>query len=57
MKAFTVYLRGREIDRVFYGDSDPITSPEVRDSLVNHDGYHPAIVVTLDRPAPRKAAP
>lgn len=45
VKAFNVYLRGALVDTVFYSASDPVTPEEVRRSLVNHDGYHPSIVV------------
>lgn len=54
-KAFDVYLFRRDpvtlagsndlIDTVFYNEGDPITCEEVRRSLIEHDGYHPAIVV------------
>jgi hypothetical protein len=48
MKKFNVSLHGKEIDSVFYKDSDPITSDEVKQSLVGHDGYDPAIEVELE---------
>jgi len=35
----------KEIDTVFYSKNDNITEQEVRDSLVNHDGYDPRIIV------------
>lgn len=41
-KAYDVYLHGRKIETVFYVNS---TAEEVRESLINHDGYHPAIKV------------
>lgn len=41
--AFTVYLRGREIDTVYFQTG--IDARYVYDSLVNHDGYNPEIVV------------
>ncbi len=41
-QAFDVYLHGKEIDTVFWtGES----SDEVRRSLIEHDGFDPAIVV------------
>ena len=54
MRAFNVYLNGKHVDTVFYTNH---TADEVRRSLINHDGYDPAIVVRLDvtrrRPAPK----
>ena len=54
MRAFNVYLNGKEIDKVFYAVD---TADEVRRSLISHDGYDPAIVVrrevTRRRPAPK----
>jgi hypothetical protein len=44
-RAFDVFLAGKEIDTVFYAKRDNITEGEVRDSLVNHDGYDSRIVV------------
>lgn len=49
-RAFDVFLPTRsgglkEIDTVFYAKNDNITEQEVRDSLVNHDGYDPSIIV------------
>ena len=49
MKAFTVWLGRKEIDRVFYDDKDTIKADEVKGSLVGHDGYDPNIRVTQDR--------
>jgi hypothetical protein len=58
MKSFTVRRPGGakmrpphaakpiKTEEVFYSDSDPITCAEVRDSLVNHDGYEADIIVT-----------
>lgn len=49
MKAWTVYLKGKEIDTVFTrGKADggaTTTAEDVRRSLVDHDGYDPRIVV------------
>jgi hypothetical protein len=35
------------LDTVFF--TPGMTATEVKDSLVNHDGFHPAIVVRLER--------
>jgi hypothetical protein len=43
--AFDVYRGNKVIDTIFYNFSDNITAEEVRDSLVDHDGYDPRIVV------------
>ena len=45
---FQVFLRGKHVDTVFYGV--PATVDEVRRSLIDHDGYDPAIVVKLTKP-------
>jgi hypothetical protein len=42
MKAFTVYLDGKKIDRVFFNSDD---TDEVRLSLIEWDGYDPDIEV------------
>lgn len=42
---FDVYLRGKLIDTVFYSASANVDVDEVRRSLIDHDGYDPAIVV------------
>ena len=42
LKAYDIYLNKEWIDRVFDEEEDP---QEVKRSLVNHDGYDPAIVV------------
>lgn len=39
---FTVYLNGKEIDKLQDQNDDP---EDVKRSLVNHDGYDPNIVV------------
>jgi hypothetical protein len=44
MKAFNVYLNGKKIDTVFASDRD--TAADVKQSLVDHDGYNPNIRVT-----------
>ena len=41
--AFDVYLRGKQIDTVFFQTG--IDVKYVYDSLVDHDGYNPEIVV------------
>ena len=41
--AYDVFLRGKEIDTVFYSMAEP--AEDVRRSLIGHDGYHPLIVV------------
>lgn len=50
MFAFNVRLDGKLIDTVFYqvGKRDTIAQAveSVRRSLIDHDGYNPAIVVT-----------
>lgn len=43
MVAYDVFLRGKEIDTVFYGLAEP--AEDVRRSLIGRDGYHPLIVV------------
>lgn len=49
MQAFNVYLRRKWIDTVFYSDGARVDCEEVRQSLINHDGYHPSIRVTKAR--------
>ena len=51
MRAFNVYLNGKKIDTVFYGDSVSVDREEVRRSLINHDGYEDAITVREDHGA------
>lgn len=41
--AYDVFLYEKEIDTIFYSLAEP--ADEVRRSLINHDGYHPLIVV------------
>lgn len=43
MTAWTVYLRGKEIDTVWF--TDDCDDEYVRTSLINHDGYDPDISV------------
>ena len=50
LRAFNVYIplsgdRFKLIDTVYYNATDNITTEEVKQSLVNHDGYDPRIVV------------
>jgi len=45
LRAFSVYLCGEEIDKVFYGHDCNVDADEVRESLINHDGYSPNISV------------
>ena len=49
MDAFNVYLNGKLIDTVLYSKSSKETCNDVKRSLVNHDGYHPDIVVKKGR--------
>ncbi len=51
---WNVYLRGKWIDKVFY-DTSYRSADEVKRSLVNHDGYDPAI--TVRREGKKKANP
>lgn len=48
MRAFNVYLNGKMIDTIFYGDDPNIDEDEVYNSLVYHDGYNPGIYVEED---------
>ena len=48
-QAYDVYLRGRLIDTVFYNIGGKETISDVKKSLVDHDHYDPAIVVTRGR--------
>lgn len=61
MLAFDVFLNGKEIDTVFYNETgDPnrdATEDEVYRSLVNHDGYDPAIEVKLSTRADELVPP
>ena len=47
MKKFNVYLKSKLIDTVFYIDS--YSKEEVKQSLINHDGYNPDIRVVKCR--------
>lgn len=46
MQAWDVYLNGKLIDTVFATGYD---AEEMRRSLINHDGYDPAITVHRSR--------
>ena len=48
-RPFNVYLKGKLIDTVFYSGGTNVDNDEVRRSLINHDGYDPAIVVREER--------
>jgi hypothetical protein len=54
LQAFDVYLRGKKIDTIFYGQNVKVDVDEVKRSLVGHDGYDSAIRVVKQRR--RKAA-
>ena len=45
-EGFNVYLRGKWIDKVFATGYD---EDEMRRSLIDHDGYNPAITVRKER--------
>jgi hypothetical protein len=47
MYAYTVYLRGREIDTLFY--NSPMDVEEVKRDLINHDGYDSNIEVMMEK--------
>ena len=46
MKAFQVFLNGKWIDTVFMDDD--MTAKDVKESLVNHDGYPSKIGVVSE---------
>ena len=50
-QAYDVFLRGKEIDTVFYSASLNESAEDVKRSLVNHDGYDPSIVVVKRKPS------
>jgi len=43
MQAWNVYLNGKNIDTVFFAKSS--AAADVRDALINHDGYDQQIAV------------
>ena len=49
MNAYDVYLNGKLIDTVFWNKTcdggGKITVDDVKQSLINHDGYNPNIIV------------
>lgn len=47
--AFDVILKGKVIDTVFYAASDKIEASEVKQSLIDHDGYNSEIVVVRSK--------
>ena len=47
MQGFKVYLDGKHIDTVFYTVGN--TAEDVKNSLINHDGYDYRIVVKKER--------
>jgi len=49
-RRFNVYLNGKWIDTIYYGASTNVDSDEVKQSLINHDGYDSRIIVKEDRP-------
>lgn len=46
---FNVFLNGKMIDTVTYSIDSKMTSEEVRQSLINHDGYDANIIVRKER--------
>jgi len=44
--AWNIYLMGKKIDTVYYDKN--CDSQYVKESLINHDGYHPNIEVKKD---------
>lgn len=52
MRAFNVYLNGKEIDTVFYGTNVRIDEAEIQRSLIEHDSYDPRIVMIEYKGAP-----
>lgn len=47
MTAWNIYLHNKWIDTVFYDDD--CEEWYVRKGLIEHDGYHPSIVVVKER--------
>lgn len=45
--SYNVRLRSKIIDIISF--NDPMTVEEVKQSLINHDGYDPAIIITKRR--------
>lgn len=42
---FRVFLGKKEIDIITYTKAQKMTCEDVKNSLINHDGYHPGIEV------------
>lgn len=49
MQAYTVFLNGKNIDTVFYGNNVDTNADDVKRDLIDHDGYDPRIVVHHER--------
>jgi hypothetical protein len=49
LKAFNVYLNGKLTDTVYYSASTNVDADEVKQSLINHDGYDSRITVRLSK--------
>lgn len=45
--AFDVFLNGKNIDTIFYSKGTKVDAEEVKQSLINHDGYDSRIEVKL----------
>ena len=52
LQVFNVFLNDKNIDTVFYGPNDKVDEKEVKESLVNHDGYPPEIEVEKEMDDP-----
>jgi hypothetical protein len=48
MKAYKIFLGRKEIDKIFLSDKNTDSREEIKKSLVNHDGYDPAIRVVKE---------
>lgn len=49
-QAFDIYLNGKLIDTVFYSPNVKVDVEEVKQSLINHDGYDSGIEVRKVKP-------
>lgn len=58
MNAWNVYLNGKKVETVFFNSrcdgGARIDAQQVKESLVNHDGYNPSIEVRNNRKLSRK---
>jgi len=54
MTAFNVYRGSKLIDTVFYSSGTNVDAAEVKQSLINHDGYDPNIRVVKARKSKSK---